>query len=584
MIDILTTAERERTTHAAMPHGSSALVIYSGILTMLLASFKGCGARKFGLLHALSVGRTLRTAGSRPNRQREIAQCVGVVGCQVEQIRLPLRWSPTDTGVGVARNDVIVLFQEVPYLVIVVPLKQEQESILVRFQRGSPRRMRNGRNETCPSVVPVSICEIVQFDRVQAFCVIDPRTRQRNWQDCVIGESKFARVCLGYCRRRWDDRCGCGGRRGTRRQGCRGWLRSCGRYFCGRRVWSVARLSVYRTPTVIKVVAVVVRAGVSIATGNLGEARQGGRVGNNAMRVRAKTFDGAAVIYQTHEVGAEMVIALHIIAVERGRRGVAVRRQRERQCLVAGQYGYGGNHDDSDRQSRRYELSHKLCSLPFVSRVGKQSRLSLRRNERHIRMGTWNGRNSRPLRCQWMMPPRGTGCASGNGAYPIQAHSGAQNAPPEGQSPLGHAMYETTVTAGHSNTGIHHKQTEPRGLLSLERVGEGVGLSGDDIRPGGIERLRSQRRVLTTADTAGALSDAAATCILCGRYTNTTPLTGRHRSCGLHNSTACIVNYLCEFSVIINLYNRDVFVSIWPIRYNWRRLAQGVRSTVREGR
>ena len=46
---------------------------------------------------------------------------------------------------------------------------------------------------------------------------------------------------------------------------------------------------------------------------------------------------------------------------------------------------------------------------------------------------------------------------------------------------------------------------------------------------GGVERLRSQRRALTTADTAGALSDAAATCILRGSQDNITPLTGRHR-------------------------------------------------------
>ena len=46
---------------------------------------------------------------------------------------------------------------------------------------------------------------------------------------------------------------------------------------------------------------------------------------------------------------------------------------------------------------------------------------------------------------------------------------------------------------------------------------------------GGVEGLRSQRRALTTADTAGALSDAAATCILRGSQDNITPLTGRHR-------------------------------------------------------
>ena len=92
---------------------------------------------------------------------------------------------------------------------------------------------------------------------------------------------------------------------------------------------------------------------------------------------------------------------------------------------------------------------------------------------------------------------------------------------------------------------------------------------------GGVERLRSSRRVLTAADTAGALSDATAFCILCERQTNTTPLTGRHRPCGLHYSPASIVNCSCEYGVIINPYFRDVIVSIWPIRYNWHRLAEG---------
>ncbi len=39
-----------------------------------------------------------------------------------------------------------------------------------------------------------------------------------------------------------------------------------------------------------------------------------------------------------------------------------------------------------------------------------------------------------------------------------------------------------------------------------------------------------------------------------------------------------ILDYPCEINVIINPYFRDSIVSIWPIRYNWHRLAQGVRS------